>query len=564
MYKSIKIKNYKCFVADNDYQGFDDIKPINIIIGKNNSGKSKLLEALRYIISEKNEKIPFDVRFVKPLEKEEVGIAFGRNVHTSGLGRLGTNYSVSDWDGVGKYLVNRLATYEIRDKLLKFTDIKLPQDLNAVISIDSSILNRLSSVPMNSPFSGYKFLHLQAERDIGKESLNYNFTFNNPVINSNASGITSLIARMLNDESENENHWQEYIENDFLSIINKVVSPEIEFTRIFTKTNKSFTYEIYLEEKNKGGLKLSDCGSGLKTIIATLTLLHIIPHVTKNKKLVIALEELENNMHPSLERKLLSHIKNYSKENLEVLIFLTTHSNVAIDLFGSYSNAQIVKVCNDGYKSTVEAVITDDAKRALLDELGVKASDLLQANCAIWVEGPSDRIYIKKWLELYNDGETLEEGLHYQFVYYGGSLLSHYSTKDDGFINLLKINKNSYVVMDSDKRNKSSQLKDRVKKIKNELPAAYWITKGKEIENYLPEEALTSYFGKKIAFGQFDLFPDIYKVNKKITSFDKVGFASKIVQDSTYTKENLSKCMDLESKTKELINFIRKSNLSPC
>lgn len=29
-----------------------------------------------------------------------------------------------------------------------------------------------------------------------------------------------------------------------------------------------------------------------------------------------------------------------------------------------------------------------------LDDLGVKASDLLQANGIIWVEGPSDRAYI--------------------------------------------------------------------------------------------------------------------------------------------------------------------------
>lgn len=118
--------------------------------------------------------------------------------------------------------------------------------------------------------------------------------------------------------------------------------------------------------------------------------------------------------------------------------------------------------------------------------------------------------------------------------------------------------------MDSDKKSNSSRLKERVKKIKNELPDTYWITKGKEIENYLPEEALTSYFGKKTEIGQFDIFSDIYKVNKKITSFDKVDFASKIVQDPAYTKENLSKCMDLESKTKELINFIRKSNLCSC
>ena len=53
MYISIKVKNYKCFVSDNDCQGFDNIKPINIIIGKNNSGKSKLLEVMKEIVTKK-------------------------------------------------------------------------------------------------------------------------------------------------------------------------------------------------------------------------------------------------------------------------------------------------------------------------------------------------------------------------------------------------------------------------------------------------------------------------------------------------------------------------------
>lgn len=163
--------------------------------------------------------------------------------------------------------------------------------------------------------------------------------------------------------------------------------------------NGSGKHEIYLEEANKGGIKLSDCGSGLKTIIATLTLLHIIPSITKGSKFVFAFEELENNMHPSLERKLLLHIKDYIQDKKGMVVFLTTHSNVAIDLFGNCSDAQILKVCNDGYKSTVETVMTDESKRDLLDDLGVKASDLLQANCVIWVEGPSDRIYIKNGLK---------------------------------------------------------------------------------------------------------------------------------------------------------------------
>src|SRR3989338_10356950 len=44
---SIKIKNYKCFA--NEEQGFEQVLPINIIIGRNNSGKSTLLELIQYI-----------------------------------------------------------------------------------------------------------------------------------------------------------------------------------------------------------------------------------------------------------------------------------------------------------------------------------------------------------------------------------------------------------------------------------------------------------------------------------------------------------------------------------
>lgn len=40
---SIKIKNYKCFVEET---GFDCIKRVNVIIGRNNSGKSSLLDII--------------------------------------------------------------------------------------------------------------------------------------------------------------------------------------------------------------------------------------------------------------------------------------------------------------------------------------------------------------------------------------------------------------------------------------------------------------------------------------------------------------------------------------
>ena len=65
---------------------------------------------------------------------------------------------------------------------------------------------------------------------------------------------------------------------------------------------------------------------------------------------------------------MLKHIKKYSVRYPDSLIFLTTHSNVAIDLFGKDINAQIVRICNDGCKSTVEPAMSEKAKQTLLDD----------------------------------------------------------------------------------------------------------------------------------------------------------------------------------------------------
>ncbi len=48
---AFKTKGHKCFLIKNDFQGFEEIKAINILIGKNNSGKSKLLEFLSEFVT---------------------------------------------------------------------------------------------------------------------------------------------------------------------------------------------------------------------------------------------------------------------------------------------------------------------------------------------------------------------------------------------------------------------------------------------------------------------------------------------------------------------------------
>ncbi len=51
---SVTVKNYKCFGPDE--QGFEKILPVNLIIGRNNSGKSTLLEVIE-VATKQNYKI---------------------------------------------------------------------------------------------------------------------------------------------------------------------------------------------------------------------------------------------------------------------------------------------------------------------------------------------------------------------------------------------------------------------------------------------------------------------------------------------------------------------------
>jgi hypothetical protein len=143
---------------------------------------------------------------------------------------------------------------------------------------------------------------------------------------------------------------------------------------------------------------------------------------------------------------------------------------------------------------------TGIVRLSVISGLGAKPSDLLQANGIIWVEGPSDRIYLNRWIELYSDFK-LREGRDYQCVFYGGSLLAHdqITPPEDAelrdFVNLLQVNPNLIVVCDSDRTSgagEGSQFRPRLTRLKAELESLaldshhLWITAAKEIENYLP------------------------------------------------------------------------------
>ena len=482
---SLTIKNYKCF---QDEIGFDCIKRVNLIIGRNNSGKSSLLDLIEYTSLPKKDidsstwrkGIRPEIKFTSVITSSLVDAIFSAS--TSG-GIIGQNHNT-----YGQQFIDKKITFSLMNGDRNYIDIE--ENLALPPLINTGYQKNLCN-SIETPFEKKFFRRVLAERDITPET-----NSNTILVESNGKGITTAIQSFINKSKLRS----ELIEVDMLDALNEIFSNDAVFTDIVCQLHDTNLWEIYLEEKNKGRIALSKSGSGLKTVITVLVSLFIVPEIEKKplSNYTFGFEELENNIHPSLLRKLNDYIYNLSIEH-DFIYFLTTHSNVLIDQVSKQDDAQILHVTQSDGKSNCNVAKTYIANNGILDDLDIRASDLLQSNGIIWVEGPSDRIYLNKWISLWSDN-TLKEGTHYQIIFYGGRLVSHLSglTPDDESdgIFILSANRNSFIMMDSDKKTKVSRLKPSVKRIKEEfeqLKLPYWITKGKEIENYISSDVVNEF-----------------------------------------------------------------------
>lgn len=420
----------------------------------------------------------------------------------------------------------------------------------------------LNNIP--NPLEGRIFRRVLAERDILPEGDSRSAI----IIQPNGNGITYAIQCFIN----RANRPRALVKRDMLHALNEICAHDAIFTDIACQLDEDKNlWEIYLEEKHKGLIALSKSGSGLKTVITVLAYLFLLPAI-ENKPLsqyVFGFEELENNIHPALLRRLNDYIYRSSKKN-DFICFMTTHSNVLIDQFSRQEDAQIIHVTQLAGKSECNTAKTYINNNGILDDLDVRASDLLQANGIIWVEGPSDRVYLNKWIEVWSDGQ-LKEGTHYQIIFYGGRLLSHLSAEspeaEESGVSILNANRNAIIMIDSDKKTQSDKLGDTKKRIILEfekIEALCWITEGREIENYIPAIVVDKFLGisNLIQVEQYDsLFEHMDKLKANEGSkyeAKKPLFAEKIIP--LMNKENLLPILDLGEKMNEVCFQIKSWN----
>lgn len=299
------------------------------------------------------------------------------------------------------------------------------------------VLSRLS--PINVAYPDIKLI--PAIRKIGEAGTNAEDDYS-------GKGIIDTLARIQNPGHDKQ-HFKEKFQkiNEFLREVvnNGTATLEIPYER-----------DMILVHMDGKTLPLSSLGTGIHEVVI------LAAAATVLEKSILCIEEPELHLHPLLQKRLCVYLS--EKTNNQYII--STHSAHLLDT----PNTAIIHVRDENGDTKVENVMSSDQKISIFDDIGFRASDLLQSNCIIWVEGPSDRIYLNYWLNACNT--KLIEGIHYSIMFYGGRLLSHLTADDteiNEFISLRRLNRYISIVVDSDKACKKDDINQTKNRIKEEF-----------------------------------------------------------------------------------------------
>lgn len=239
--------------------------------------------------------------------------------------------------------------------------------------------------------------------------------------------------------------------------------------------------ELRLSIDGETDVLVENLGAGVREVVAVA-----FSALSGSGPTVLCIEEPENCLHPTAARRLIQSLA----RRTEVQLIVSTHSASVVN-----SNPHtVINVERRGTTSTCRTVADARARFRAVTQLGHSPADLVLAYCSLWVEGPSDRLYLKAWLE---NVHGLEEGIDYSMMFYGGALGANVGISSDPddeqlFAEIRPLCRRTAVVADSDQDRAGAKRKKHVlrwlEEAKDDPDALVLTTPFREVENCLPLE----------------------------------------------------------------------------
>ncbi|MGC4038681.1 MAG: AAA family ATPase [Chitinophagaceae bacterium] len=289
-------------------------------------------------------------------------------------------------------------------------------------------------------------------------------------------------------------------------------------------------------------------GDGIQAIIALTYPLFF----NQGRSIKFFIEEPELHLHPGFQRTFIETLLRPQFNNFQY--FITTHSNHFLDLSLELSKISIYTFTKtEDQRFMIRNVENGDNN--ILELIGVRNSSVFLTNCSIWVEGITDRLYIRKYLELFQTTQPVQfkEDIHYSFVEYGGNNITHWSFLEDEdaeYPNILvdRLCGKLFLIADSDSVDDrvTSKKAQRNRKLKEKLGDRYHPLACREIENLLSPAVLRQFLQqeegisvlpeydkyKSLPFGDFiQSLPGVKRkyASSSGTLLHKADFARKII-----------------------------------
>lgn len=576
MISKIKLRpdSYEGYDTTENKKNLDKLSRLNIFIGTNNSGKSRLLRSL-FIDSEYQLELSnfHSSKIVEILKKilSEVSICFFR----AGIEEASTE-NIPGTIKVLEKLIAELSLVSVKniaqtvENFRSFwQDLKsfrsnggshrqgysdaidwntLNKEVKAIASkynnfIEDLVPNKVEYNPQKvyiPILRGLRSVQLKEDGQFDELSDNYykrtikDYFSDKSVENSEIyTGLRLYedLKKMLlgkREEREKVKQFESFLSKTFFNSESVSLTPRINDDSV----------HVLIGEAERA---IYELGDGIQSIIILLYPLFF----NQGKDLLVFIEEPENSIHPGLQRLFIETLMKNEFNTFQY--FITTHSNHFLDITLDLKQVSVYTVqkrsITDDPKVffVIENVSNDNFNT--LDLIGVRNSAVFLSNCTIWVEGITDRLYIKKYLEVYQDKLVKEkkittsfrEDYNFSFVEYGGGNIVHWSFGDQSQYDKIKTSRISskvFLIIDKDdtENNSDSAKAKRIKSLKQQLNNNLYILSGREIENTIDSNILIQTIKtlegenfKNIKYDAVSIVYEKYK-NEKIGSFIESKF----------------------------------------